>query len=474
MSLITKIKNLFGRKPKQKVLETAPYDPKYNHNRFKNIKIYAPDYVMNKKDKYHVQILDSANNPIQNEAVVLELNGKTFEKITDENGYAKLHISPVRNRKEIEVYYPPDEDYCPRVRAKLIMPADIDIFEESEENAKIYAPNMIIFSKDEPDYCIRLLDHLDNPMAFEKITVNVNNVTYEGITDREGFIRLNLTLPPDTYTITTTFGGNNQYPPVTKKSKLEIKTRNIDRDVMIEVNHLAMEFKVSKDKIDTLKEYVIRTIKRNKNQHEKIRILDDVSFKIYKGERVGILGFNGAGKSTLLRIIAGIYEPTEGEIKINGKIAPLLEISAGFDKNYTGKNNVFLNGALLSMDENFIKEKYDEIVEFSELGEHINYPVKNYSKGMRAKLGFSIATLVNPEILIIDEILAVGDIKFRKKSSEKIRSMMKEGVTVLLVSHSINQIRQICDRCIWLENGRVYMEGETRKVCDAYVKHAKK
>ena len=243
---------------------------------------------------------------------------------------------------------------------------------------------------------------------------------------------------------------------------------------MIEVEHLAMEFKVSKDKIDTLKEYVIRTIKRNKTEAEKIRILDDISFKIYEGERVGILGFNGAGKSTLLRIIAGIYEPTEGTVKINGKIAPLLELSAGFDKNYTGKNNIFLNGALLSMDEDFIKEKYDEIVEFSELGEHINYPVKNYSKGMRAKLGFSIATLVNPEILIIDEILSVGDIKFRKKSSEKINSMMKDGVTVLLVSHSINQIRKICDRCIWIENGKVHMEGESKKVCNEYVKSAKK
>ena len=474
MSLIATIKSLFGRKPKQLERKTVGLDPKYYYNRFKNIKIYAPDFVMNKETKYKVQVLDSNNNPFQDEHVVFELNGKTFDKITDENGYAELLISPNRNRKEIEVYFPPDEDYCPRVRAKLLMPGDVNVLEQLEKKTKIYAPNMIIFANDEPDYCIRLLDNFNNPIIFEKLKVNINNTTYEGITDREGFIRLDLKLPPDKYTVTTTFEGNRNYPPISKKSTLEVRTRNIDREVMIEVNHLAMEFKVSKDKIDTLKEYVIRTIKRNKNQHEKIRILDDVSFKIYKGERVGILGFNGAGKSTLLRIIAGIYEPTEGEIKINGKIAPLLEISAGFDKNYTGKNNIFLNGALLSMEESFIKEKYDEIVEFSELGEHINYPVKNYSKGMRAKLGFSIATLVNPEILIIDEILAVGDIKFRKKSSEKIRSMMKEGVTVLLVSHSINQIRQICDRCIWLENGRVYMEGESRKVCDAYVKRAKK
>ena len=247
-----------------------------------------------------------------------------------------------------------------------------------------------------------------------------------------------------------------------------------DDDIAIEITDLVMEFKVTKDKIDTLKEYVIRTLKRNKKEKRKIRVLDGISFKVYKGERLGILGFNGAGKSTLLRIIAGIYEPTEGSIKINGKIAPLLELSAGFDKNYTGKNNVYLNGAFLSMDEKFINEKYDEIVEFSELGEFINYPVKNYSKGMKSKLGFSIATVVNPDILIIDEILAVGDIKFKKKSSEKLKQMMKDGTTVLLVSHSLKDIKTICDRCIWIENGKLVMEGETKKVIDAYVERSKK
>ena len=191
---------------------------------------------------------------------------------------------------------------------------------------------------------------------------------------------------------------------------------------------------------------------RTKKENQKIRILDGISFKVNRGERVGILGFNGAGKSTLLRIIAGIYEPTEGSITINGKVAPLLEISAGFDKNYTGKNNIYLNGAFLSMDEKYINEKYDEIVEFSELGEFINYPVKNYSKGMTAKLGFAVATAMNPDILIIDEILAVGDIKFKKKSFEKLQSLMQEGVT----------------------NGRIIMEGPTEEICDAYVKSTKK
>ena len=259
-----------------------------------------------------------------------------------------------------------------------------------------------------------------------------------------------------------------------KKNNNNYILKEGERDVAIEVKDLVMEFKVTKDKIDTLKEYVIRTLKRNKKDKRKIRILDGISFKVYRGERIGILGFNGSGKSTLLRIISGIYEPTYGSVKINGKVAPLLAISAGFDKNYTGKNNIFLNGAFLSIDENYLKEKYDEIVEFSELGEFINYPVKNYSKGMQAKLGFSVATAIKPDILILDEVLGVGDIKFKKKSNKKIKSMMKDGVTVLLVSHSIGQIKKICDRCIWIENGKIIMEGEAKKVCNAYVKSSKK
>lgn len=249
--------------------------------------------------------------------------------------------------------------------------------------------------------------------------------------------------------------------------------KQIDDNVAVKVEHVSMEFKITKDRIDTLKEYVIRTLKRNKKEKEKIRVLNDISFNVYKGDKLGILGFNGAGKSTLLKILAGIYEPTYGKITINGKVAPLLELSAGFDKNYTGRNNIYLNGAFLSMDKKFLEEKFDEIVEFSELGDFINYPVKNYSSGMRAKLGFSIATMIEPDILIVDEILSVGDIKFRKKSSEKINELMAEGVTVLLVSHSINQIRKICDKCIWIDNGQIIMEGPSNEVCDAYVENAK-
>lgn len=247
---------------------------------------------------------------------------------------------------------------------------------------------------------------------------------------------------------------------------------NYSNDVAIKVENVSMEFKVSKDKIDTLKEFFIRTIKRNKSGTEIITALHDVSFEIPKGDRVGIIGFNGAGKSTLLKVLSGVYDATEGTIKIKGKIAPLLELGAGFDFNYTGKDNIFLNGAFLGYSEDFLKEKYDEIVEFSELGDAINYHVKTYSSGMRAKLGFAIATIVEPDILILDEILSVGDIRFRKKSADKIRSLINSGITVLLVSHSVGQIRDLCNKAIWIDNGELKMYGEVNEVCDAYTKAA--
>ena len=192
-----------------------------------------------------------------------------------------------------------------------------------------------------------------------------------------------------------------------------------------------------------------------------------------KKKKVGIIGFNGAGKSTLLKIISGVYTPDEGEVIINGNIAPLLSLGAGFDKNYSGKENVFLNGAILGYNEKFLKEKYDEILEFSELGEFINLPVKNYSSGMLSKLGFSIATIVEPDILILDEVLGVGDITFKKKSKEKLKSLMASNTTVLLVSHSINEIRSICDKAIWIEKGRVKAVGEVNNICNQYEEEAK-
>lgn len=242
--------------------------------------------------------------------------------------------------------------------------------------------------------------------------------------------------------------------------------------VAIELKNVSLSFKITNDKIDNLKEYVIRTIKRNKEKSRKFKALDNVSFKIYQGEKVGVIGFNGAGKSTLLKIVSGVYDCDSGEVTTNGIIAPLLSLGAGFDYNYSGKDNIFLNGAILGYTEDFLKSKYDEILEFSELEEFINFPVKNYSSGMLAKLGFSIATVVNPDILIIDEILSVGDVKFQKKSNDKIKSLMGSGTTVLLVSHSIQQIRNLCDKALWINEGKVVAFDEVNKVCDAYLKAA--
>ena len=246
-----------------------------------------------------------------------------------------------------------------------------------------------------------------------------------------------------------------------------------DDNVAIELRNVSLSFKIGKDKIDNLKEYVIRTIKRNKEKKTVFKATDNVSFKIYKGEKVGLIGYNGAGKSTLLKIISGVYSPDEGEVIINGNIAPLLSLGAGFDKNYSGRENIFLNGAILGYDEKFLREKYDEILEFSELGDFINLAVKNYSSGMLSKLGFSIATIVDPDILILDEVLGVGDITFRKKSKEKLQSLMESNTTVFLVSHSIPEVRSICDKAIWIENGRVREIGEVNDICDKYTKEAK-
>lgn len=246
-----------------------------------------------------------------------------------------------------------------------------------------------------------------------------------------------------------------------------------DSNVAIELKNVSLSFKIGHDKIDNLKEYVIRTINRTKEKKTIFKATDNVSFKIYKGEKIGLIGFNGAGKSTLLKIISGVYTPDEGEVIINGNIAPLLSLGAGFDKNYSGKENIFLNGAILGYDEKFLKSKYDEILEFSELGEFINLPVKNYSSGMLSKLGFSIATIVEPDILILDEVLGVGDITFKKKSREKLESLMAQNTTVLLVSHTISEVRHICDKAIWIEDGRVREIGEVNDICDKYEDEAR-
>jgi ABC-2 type transport system ATP-binding protein len=237
--------------------------------------------------------------------------------------------------------------------------------------------------------------------------------------------------------------------------------------VDIHVDSVTMKFRLSNEKVDSLKEYLLRIV--NKNMiYSEFHALQNVSFKIYSGERVGIIGHNGAGKSTLLKIISGVMKPSHGRVSVNGHIAPLLELGAGFDPELSGAENIYLNGAILGKTKKYLDSKYDEITEFSDLGDFIYTPVKNYSSGMRARLGFSIATQVDPNILIVDEILGVGDEQFRRKSSGKMMEMMNSGKTIILVSHSLGQIKHLTDKVIWLHKGEIKEIGETKTVCSKY------
>ena len=257
-------------------------------------------------------------------------------------------------------------------------------------------------------------------------------------------------------------------------SILEDLVPNYNQQISIELNHVDLTFEVQSETVDNVKERIIRTLKGNKSDIMKIHALNDVSFKIYKGEKVGIVGYNGAGKSTLLNVITGIYTPNRGHVETHGNISPLLSLGAGFDYNYSGRQNIIFNGAVLGYDKDFLSSKLDKIIEFSELGEFIDIPIKNYSSGMIAKLAFSIATIVEPDILIIDEILGVGDVNFQKKSRDKILSLMDGQTTVLFVSHSIPQVREICDKAIWIDRGKVREIGEVNVVCDNYLQDAKR
>lgn len=479
MGLGDKIQNIF--KKEENTLETKEVPILKTSWKYPNMKMIAPSKTIheNTDSYFYIEAYDEHNNPIVGETIRFKISGKEYETVTSKNGIGKWLIDLPPKRYTVKVEFPTG-DYAPVIETGLrVMKGSPKkknaqiIKERSDRYTSLQVPKMKMFINNEGQYYAKLRDKTYQPIIGEEIKLTINNKTFSSITDDKGFASFDIRdIKSGSYEVHVEYEGSPRYDPCESKSELKMVVRDIDKEVIIDVEHLTMEFKVTKDKIDTLKEFVIRTLKRNKEEHEKIRVLDDISFKVYKGDKLGILGFNGAGKSTLLKIMSGIYEPTSGTITTKGKIAPLLELGAGFDKNYTGKNNIYLNGSLLSIDEKTLESKYDEIVEFSELGEFINYPIKNYSSGMRTKLGFSIATLINPDILIIDEILSVGDIKFKKKSAKKINSMMQDGVTVLLVSHSISQIKKICDRCIWLEDGHIKMEGDAEEVCDAYVKGA--
>ncbi len=237
---------------------------------------------------------------------------------------------------------------------------------------------------------------------------------------------------------------------------------------MIEVRDVSMRFRMANDKINSLKEFAVQRL-RGKLKYNEFEALKHVSFDVARSEVVGLIGHNGAGKSTMLKVISGILRPTEGSVTVRGNIVPMLELGSGFDMDMTGNENIFLNGAILGYSEEFLKAKYQEIVDFSGLSaDFLNMPLRNYSSGMVARLAFSVATVVNPEILIVDEVLSVGDADFQQKSLNRMMEMMSGGTTVLFVSHSLEQVKKLCTKCVWIEHGEVMMQGEAQKVCERY------
>ncbi len=237
---------------------------------------------------------------------------------------------------------------------------------------------------------------------------------------------------------------------------------------MIKVDNVSMKFNLGIEKNFSLKQFFIDVLKHKKKEKNEFWALKDVSFEVKRGEVIGFIGTNVAGKSTMLKVIAGVMKPTKGKVEVKGNICPMIELGAGFDLDLTARENIYLNGAVLGYSKKFIEEKFDEIVDFSELREFLDVPVRNFSSGMTARLAFSIATVVDPEILIVDEILSVGDIAFQQKSEEKMKSMIGGGTTVLFVSHSLEQIKKICNKVVWLDHGQVKMIGDSKEICDLY------
>ena len=236
---------------------------------------------------------------------------------------------------------------------------------------------------------------------------------------------------------------------------------------MIEVNNVSMRFNMAKEKHESLKEYFLAAV-QGRLQFEEFYALRDVSLTVERGDFYGLVGLNGSGKSTLLKVISGVFKPSAGSVTVRGTIAPLIELGAGFDFDLTARENIFLNGTVLGMTPKYIREKFDEIVEFSELRDFLDIPLKNYSSGMVSRLAFAVATTTKPDVLIADEILAVGDFLFQQKCEARMQELMGGGTTVILVSHSIEQIERMCNKVTWLEKGRVRMQGSCGAVCAAY------
>lgn len=239
-------------------------------------------------------------------------------------------------------------------------------------------------------------------------------------------------------------------------------------DTAIKVDGVSMLFNLSSEKIDSIKEYFIK-IARRELHYQEFWALKNISFELGKGESLGIIGLNGSGKSTLLKIISGILKPTKGSVETIGSIAPLIELGAGFDANLSARENIYLNGAILGYNREYMEERFDDIIAFAELQDFVDTAIKNYSSGMVARLGFAIATMNIPDILIIDEILAVGDYKFQEKSFQRMQEMIRSGATVVFVSHSIEQVKQICGQALWLEHGEMKAFGAAEEICAAYV-----
>ncbi|AVM68010.1 teichoic acid ABC transporter ATP-binding protein [Lachnospiraceae bacterium oral taxon 500] len=237
---------------------------------------------------------------------------------------------------------------------------------------------------------------------------------------------------------------------------------------VIELENVSMMFNLSKERVDNLKEYAIKLIKREL-MFQEFWALRDISFQVKKGESIGLIGLNGSGKSTLLKIIAGVLKATTGNVKVEGSIAPLIELGAGFDMDLSARENIYLNGAILGYSRKEIAGKFEEIVDFAELWEFIDVPIKNFSSGMLARLGFSIATISQPDILIVDEILSVGDLAFQKKCEKRIAKMMENETTIILVSHSMEQIKEVCQKIVWLEKGVIREIGNANSLAGRYI-----